>query len=160
VSNAVFLDAGSNARVVLPSRVVDQMHETARRAYPDETGGILIGESVGNRVVVVSDATEAPPDSKSTHSTFQRGTEGLVERLAADWGSGLYYVGEWHAHPGALPNPSCTDRRSLKATSRDASLRCPSPILVIVGGMQGRETLAVHVHWSSGGFEALSARPA
>lgn len=160
MSSAVFLDEEGNARVVVPSRVVDQMSETARRAYPDETGGILIGENIANRVVVVADATEAPPDSKSTRNTFERGTQGLVERLAADWGSSLYYVGEWHAHPGALPNPSCTDRRSLKAISRDASLRCPSPILVIVGGLYGRETLAVHVHWLSGGFEALSARPA
>lgn len=142
----------------MPPEVAERMCEMARKAYPNETGGILIGESIANRIVAVADATEPPADSKATPHTFQRGVEGLVERLAANWRMGLYYVGEWHAHPGALPTPSYTDRRALAAISRDASLHCASPLLVIVGGTNRFETFGVYVQWSSGGLESLSSR--
>lgn len=100
----VFVDAG----------VERGLREWREQGLPNETGGVLLGYYDYNvKALVVVAALPAPPDSKSTPSSFERGIEGLKEAVdeAARRTAGIVgYVGEWHSHPrGHSASPSRDD---------------------------------------------------
>jgi integrative and conjugative element protein (TIGR02256 family) len=99
-----------------------------------ETGGILIGRYMNDgNVAIVTAGTERPRDSTSGKTWFKRGASGLADKLRARWAGGEYYLGEWHSHPGGLPDPSNDDIREMRSIAIDVSYRCPKPIMVIAG---------------------------
>ena len=112
------------------------MLDICRRAFPSETGGILIGvynESLN--CAMVGNATGPGRDARAGRTWFERGVAGLQELLRTHWQqrSG-YYLGEWHFHPDAAPVPSPTDERSMRQFASSAQYRCPEPVLLIIGG--------------------------
>lgn len=100
----LFIDAG-----------IEQRLRALRSAQlPNETGGVLLGYFDYNvNSIVVVDALPAPPDSKSSPGSFERGIVGLVEAVneAANRTAGIVgYIGEWHSHPrGHSADPSTDD---------------------------------------------------
>lgn len=95
-------------------------------ALPYETGGILIGyHDMVRKCVFIVDALPAPSDSRSTHSSFTRGVEGVVESLeiiANKTANNVGYIGEWHSHPnGASANMSDLDKLQLTELSENLS---------------------------------------
>lgn len=68
--------------------------------------------------------------------TFYRGIDGLKRILDLAWDQGQYYLGEWHYHPNASSAPSNIDKNQMIVLSQDQKLKCPEPILIIVGGYQ------------------------
>lgn len=107
---------------------------TAAAEY--ETGGVLFGRYSEDRIwAEVSEVTSAPSDSRSGHTWFERGTHRLQERIVRLWReSKQYYLGEWHYHPHAPPNPSSTDNTQLRRIATSTAYQCPEPVLLIVGG--------------------------
>jgi integrative and conjugative element protein (TIGR02256 family) len=98
----LFIDAGAEQR----------LRELRERGLPAETGGVLLGYYDFNiQAVVVVTGLPAPPDSKATQESFERGVEGLAEavRAASARTAGVVgYIGEWHSHPrghSASPSP-------------------------------------------------------
>lgn len=126
--------------VQLTGAAINTIEQHALAAGNHETGGILLGsyDHTGNNVTV-SEATTQPKDSHSGRTWFQRGVHGLKALLRSRWGHGEYYVGEWHSHPGAAPEPSADDIKEMRAISREIRYRCPKPIMVIAGTSAGRE---------------------
>lgn len=91
-------------------------HLKARRlaAFPNETGGVLLGYHDFNvGAIVLVDALPAPSDSHASPGSFERGTSGLVRAVqdASARTAGIVgYVGEWHSHPrGHSAKPSGDD---------------------------------------------------
>lgn len=89
----VFLDAG----------VERNLHEMRSHGLPNETGGVLLGYYDYNiKALIVVAALPAPPDSRSTPGSFERGVEGLKEAVdegTRRTGGIVGYIGEWHSHP-------------------------------------------------------------
>jgi integrative and conjugative element protein (TIGR02256 family) len=88
------------------------------QCLPNETGGVLLGYfDLNLKSVVIVDILSAPSDSTGTLSSFERGTEGLVEKIAeaSSKTAGIVsYVGEWHSHPsGSSTRPSNQDEIQL-----------------------------------------------
>lgn len=87
-------------------------------AFPNETGGILLGyyDFNMNTVVVVA-GLPAPVDSKATPHSFERGVEGQLEevqRISILTAGMVGYIGEWHSHPpGHSASPSTDDIKQL-----------------------------------------------
>jgi hypothetical protein len=111
------------------------LEETA----PAETGGILIGMvNPKTKTVYVTRALPAPPDSVGEPGKFVRGTEKVPEELArvADRTGGvLYYVGDWHSHPGGGPGLSSTDKVTAADLRRDlGGIPVPAHLLVATDG--------------------------
>ncbi|NNH79032.1 hypothetical protein HLH17_15520 [Acinetobacter sp. ANC 5380] len=83
--------------------VVDLLFQLRKQCLPNETGGVLLGYYDFNiKAVVIVTALLAPPDSKSTPTSFERGTLGLAEKIqeASVRTMGMVgYIGEWHSHP-------------------------------------------------------------
>lgn len=107
---------------------LDAIIDASENAAPRETGGVLIGTTIGERTVVAA-AIELP-DAGATDGTFTVASGRVVEAVdsARQVDEHLGYVGEWHSHPngGAV---STTDRATMMtiATNTDVD----NPILII-----------------------------
>ncbi|MFF2911147.1 Mov34/MPN/PAD-1 family protein [Paenibacillus sp. NPDC057934] len=121
--------------VLLENELINQMLNFCRAKMPLETGGILVGEYSKNalsaRIMYISGP---PQDSKHRTHEFYRGTHNLESLLSDFWEKGLFYLGEWHFHPKASPNPSLVDRKQMRKISNGNNYNCPEPILLILGG--------------------------
>lgn len=100
--------------VYLDQGVERELREFREQGLPNETGGILLGYYDFNvKALVIVAALPAPPDSKATPGSFERGIEGLKEAVdeANRRTAGIVgYVGEWHSHPrGHSAAPSRDD---------------------------------------------------
>lgn len=98
--------------------VVEEMHRMRRAHLPKETGGILLGyHDLNINAIIVVDALAAPPDSRSSDSSFERGIQGVADiaKEANRRTAGIVgYIGEWHSHPpGHLAHPSGDDLYQL-----------------------------------------------
>ena len=130
----LFVDRNGAQLIALPGAVAARMRTLARKAYPNETGGILVGRyDDAHQVALVHCASDAPRDSVASPTTFRRGVRGLDALLKRAWRRGLYYLGEWHFHPERFPSASPPDDTQMQAFAEAPQLRCPEPILLIVG---------------------------
>lgn len=124
----------------LPEAELDRMLAFCKKAGDQETGGILVGTySQDLCYAIVKAASAAPEDSVGGATWFQRGVCGLQRWLNGLWSSRTYYLGEWHFHPSAAPNPSGTDVSEMGQIAAKESYNCPEPILLILGGDPARE---------------------
>ncbi len=146
--------------LALPDRARRTMLHACRRADTIEVGGILIGYygTTLDRAFVTT-ASSAPRDSRGGPTWFERGTIGLQRRLDRVWRTKKhFYLGEWHYHPHASAEPSLADLAQMAAFAKDPAIRCPEPLLLIVGGNP-------HAHWNMQAFvfplerEALELLP-
>jgi integrative and conjugative element protein (TIGR02256 family) len=100
--------------IYLDEGVEKGLHAMRAACLPCETGGILLGyhDLVAKTIVIVK-ACPAPADSAGTPTSFERGTEGVEEKLEdvkKRTANIVGYVGEWHSHPdGHSANPSGHD---------------------------------------------------
>jgi integrative and conjugative element protein (TIGR02256 family) len=119
-----------------------------RKAGAQETGGILIGHySRDHAMAFVTEVTSAPIDSKRGTTWFDRGIRGLKKTLRVSWHqTRTFYLGEWHFHPGAAPNPSPVDSSQMAEIAKSPQYACPEPILLIVGGTEKQRTVAGYVY--------------
>lgn len=101
-----------------------------------ETGGILIGMyNPQHDTATVSQVLPAPPDSKAGPTWFERGTKGLRAALEQAWRTErTHYLGEWHYHPNAAPNPSPRDQSQMRDPKLRRGFRVVEPIMLIIGG--------------------------
>lgn len=114
------------------------IEEDRRRKGPlVETGGLLLGErDDASRVVWVTVATDPPPDSRATRAGFVCGTQGCHEmdaRRGAETLNGVRFVGMWHTHPGAPPEPSSIDLEGMARLVSSLDPPIAQALLVIVG---------------------------
>lgn len=99
-----------------------------------ETGGILIGRIEGNKALIVR-ATGPGPNAKRTASVFERDIEFAQAELDAEAGKGLgnRYVGEWHSHLVASPEPSGRDVLSMTGIAEASNYATDCPVMMICG---------------------------
>ncbi|MBT9391776.1 Mov34/MPN/PAD-1 family protein [Hymenobacter sp. NST-14] len=132
---------------------VAAIHAEIQQKHPVETGGVLLGYYDSRyHVATVVVATTPPTDSQHGRTHFVRGMHGLSEILidARKQTPPIFYLGEWHTHPGASPTASSIDVRQMAMFARQHTFGSRSPLLLIVGGsppdqLQWRATL--HRRW-------------
>lgn len=122
-------------KVCLPIDIYKTLVSYCQRAGIKETGGILIGHYTDDlSTAIITEATGAPADSLKKRFSFFRGTSGIEKILNSRWPEKRYYIGEWHYHPSSSANPSDLDIEQIHKFSHDKNLKCPEPIMIIVGG--------------------------
>jgi integrative and conjugative element protein (TIGR02256 family) len=131
-----FISKDRRFGVRVAADLIEQMCAEASSCRYKETGGILIGQYTADRsVAIVKSITPAPKDSKAGRTWFERGKRGLQDLVNHVWRTKRHhYIGEWHWHPSASPEPSLQDNRQMKGIAEDPHWCCPEPILLIVGG--------------------------
>lgn len=105
---------------------------------PNETGGILIGSiDFQRKIIYVCDSLFAPPDSKESMISFERGVEGLLDeynKYLQVTDNQLCYIGEWHSHPqGHSTRPSSYDLKLYEYLYNKMSKQ-GSPVLMGILG--------------------------
>ncbi len=135
IKDATFSSEGALYTVILSSLTIEHMVSECLKAGMYETGGILIGSySEDSSTATIVEATARPTDSLAGRTTFQRGVRGLRSLLHARWKTGLYYVGEWHFHPGGTAEPSGDDLISMTNIAATPGYQCLEPVMIILGG--------------------------
>lgn len=117
--------------------IIDQMTDKMQKAFPDETGGVLIGRAnYKTKTIHVTDLIDAPPDSHANPVCFIRGKQGLAKAVQAvieNTGGQLGYVGEWHSHPHGPGGPSSTDLNTVAELKIDyAREMSPLPVFLVI----------------------------
>ena len=154
-----FADALNSMLLELPDDVAKYMRRQTLRAKAKETGGILIGRySTDLSLATVLRATGEPSDSRSGSTWFTRGISGLDEMLSRAWHADQHYVGEWHYHPGGLPEASPSDRAQMHKIASDPKMQCATPILLILGDIGEDPRIAAYAQ-SAGDFKRLTSLP-
>jgi proteasome lid subunit RPN8/RPN11 len=141
-----FEDREKTLYVSVSQSVISKITEICQKAYPNETGGILIGHYSANlKGAYVIEATNQTDDSSSGRFWFKRGINGLKKMLISYWSENQYYLGEWHFHPGNSPYPSRADINQMNVISKNRKFNCPEPILVIVGQINTKFVISVQI---------------
>lgn len=140
-------------KVLIAERAAADLRRRARKAHPNETGGILLGVRTAGRPWIVR-AVEIPTRDRGRHHyRLPAGTTTAAVRDARGSEPRLGYLGEWHTHPADV-GPSPTDR----ATMRRLSLRSPRTRLVLIIVRDGPDGHWLDVHETS--FPFLRCREA
>ncbi|MGA4641082.1 Mov34/MPN/PAD-1 family protein [Stutzerimonas stutzeri] len=124
----------------IEERAVDGINAEACRAYPQETGGILVGYIADGELPVVVTVVGPGPDAVHQRDRFQPDHAWQCERLDElyDRSAGvLVYLGDWHTHPDGSPQMSWLDRKTIRAIARHAPAQCAQPLMLIGGGSPG-----------------------
>lgn len=156
--NAIRWRSSDGRSLELPRTSLEEMIRFFKRDSPDETGGILTGiytDGTNGRVIRGADP---PPDSIQSTTTFVRGTEAVEDSLKESRERfGLYYLGEWHTHPGEPPTLSPQDAREMQSIADDKSYECPNPFLIIIGGApDSRCLIKPYLFNRNGDYEELT----
>lgn len=106
------------------------MTTAAKRAHPDETGGILIGVYIDGHPWVTSAVEIASTDRSRSHYKIPAGTTHAAVRRARAIDNRLGYLGDWHSHPHDV-GPSPTDLASLALISMKQP-KMPNPTQIVV----------------------------
>ncbi|WP_262906255.1 Mov34/MPN/PAD-1 family protein [Hymenobacter terricola] len=120
---------------------MQQINDICYEARGNETGGILIGEYTDQlSCATVTHLLGPTTDSQSGRTWLIRGTKGLRKIIGNYWKEKKqYYLGEWHFHPFALPDPSRQDLMQMREIACSSTYKCPEPILIIAGGDPSKE---------------------
>ncbi|WP_421955258.1 Mov34/MPN/PAD-1 family protein [Polaromonas sp.] len=127
-----------NMALCIDAGVVEKMHSLRKSNFPNETGGILLGyHDLNVNAIVVVDALAAPPDSRSSPASFERGVLGVADaaKEAHKRTAGIVgYIGEWHSHPpGHSAEPSYDDFYQLVYLALGMSHDGLAAVSLIVG---------------------------
>jgi proteasome lid subunit RPN8/RPN11 len=116
------------AVVDVSERAQEAIQQAARRAYPDETGGVLLGAIVDGRPVV-ADAVEIK-DVDATPISYRVGEGKVPEQVARsrDRDPRLGYLGEWHSHAHRT-GPSPKDTVTMLTIAEESDTEAPVLLL-------------------------------
>ena len=128
----IYKDNIHNLYLEIDSKVVQDIRKQAVEAFPNETGGFLVGKySVDNNTAIVS-LVLTPVKIASGPTCFQRETDGMESVWDELYKEGLVYLGEWHSHPNGNSMYSATDKKALTNIARSETVVINNPIMMIV----------------------------
>ncbi|MEJ7783476.1 MAG: Mov34/MPN/PAD-1 family protein [Solirubrobacteraceae bacterium] len=105
----------------------------AVRWSPRETGGPLFGyDNLGELVITRAflpgpAAWHFPWLYRPDRAAVQAAIDEMYEQTEGQ----ERWIGSWHSHPLGRPLPSLLDRRTAAAISREETVICPEPVMLI-----------------------------
>lgn len=125
----------------------DALTREAARAYPYETGGVLLGYQGENETIVITTIIGPGPNARHAHQAFVPDHEYHAREVAKVYsasGRRWTYLGDWHSHPGGAARLSWRDRATLQRIARSPAARARQPLMLIAAGKQQSWELTVH----------------
>lgn len=116
--------------------VLSTMATEAERAYPNETGGVLLGYWATPHSEVVVTAVVGPgPRAIHEPTRFIPDADyhriEIAHRYLAD-SRRTTYLGDWHSHPQGGAKLSSKDRKTLLQIATFEAARAPVPLMAIL----------------------------
>lgn len=126
------------ATVWINETVIREMTFEANRAFPLETGGILMGycAEYTNEIVV---SFVIGPGARALHKRHSFMPDAIYQeaQVALHYvqsGCTVTYLGDWHTHPLGRAHLSHRDKQTLRQISNSPDARAPSPIMTVLSG--------------------------
>ena len=137
-------------QIEMDESLIKRLYEIGLKVYPAEYGGILVGRYSDDLKTCFIEETILPSKHKSSRYVFERGKEGLVEKLTEYYNQQpkLIYIGEWHTHPDSLPIPSSTDKQAMKKIAGDDNVKINSPVLMILGISKKNYSIGIYIQFN------------
>jgi integrative and conjugative element protein (TIGR02256 family) len=135
----------SGQLLVISDKVVKHFgRHRQRRVYQSEAGGQLFARFDGAEVILEQATGPRATDQRGRtyYHPDRRAEQREIEQM---YGLGFHFIGDWHTHASALPEPSGTDLRSIRESFRKSYHRLNGFILIIVGTAKGVRGLRVSV---------------
>jgi integrative and conjugative element protein (TIGR02256 family) len=126
-------------RAWITTNALNTLITEAERRYPNETGGLLIGYSTNDDVIITA-VTTPGPYAHHTSTQYVPDAEHDQEQVAKHYeesGRLHTYLGDWHTHPDAVPYLSPTDANTLRRIASTPTARQLRPLMCIAGGRPG-----------------------
>ncbi len=139
-------------RLVIPSKVLEQIRRHGEDTYPHECRGFMLGRIADgeHRIVEVRRQSNERADSRQNRFLISPAEFKAAESAAR--GSGLDLVGIYHSHPDNPARPSEYDR--------DHAWPWFSYLIVSVAGGSAGETKAWQLREDRSGFDAVALEDA
>lgn len=123
--------------ISLPRRIAQACEREAHRAFPLETGGVLMGKST-SALHLIHEMIGPGPGAKHTSCTFLPDAEWQWREIArlfnATQGS-TTYIGDWHTHPNARrASLSDLDLSAMIEVLTDPKSRTSRMLVIILYG--------------------------
>ena len=122
--------------VLLSEKARDAILTEVQSSVSTETGGILLGHVGDDRAAVVLQATGPGPKAAKSPVGFDRDVtfvQAELEKAAQEFGPQCLYLGEWHSHLDADPEPSVCDIASMCGIAQAPNYATRCPVLLIAG---------------------------
>lgn len=141
--------------VEIGDQLIKRIREAGLAHYPNEFGGVLVGEYSEDKQTVSVTDTILPLNYRSSRVSFDRGIDGLKDKLLDFYNAdpSRIYVGEWHTHPNASPTPSWTDILAIRQIVASENVKINNPIMLILGLTLIDAKLAFYVYFNNRLYE-------
>ena len=119
------------------AEALEEALREAQRAYPLETGGLLLGWTTGPGAVVISRVIGPGPRANHRATSFTPDAAWQERQLADAYeqaGRRLQYLGDWHSHPRGTIRLSGTDRATLRLIAHHPDARAAHPVMAVLAG--------------------------
>lgn len=135
-------------KIEVKQSLLDELYELGLKHYPKEFGGLLVGYYSEDFKTCIVENSIVPKKYKSSRYFFERGKDGLKQKLTEFYNSTprLIYVGEWHTHPDGIPSPSNTDLNAMIEIAESGEVNIENPILMILGVSKTERKLGAFVY--------------
>lgn len=132
----------------LPSWVLSLLVGESERAFPRETGGVLMGYWVKPlQEVVIKEVIGPGPFARHGSTRFEpdyEWQEKEIGRIYEESGRYFTYLGDWHSHPGGQSRLSIKDHVTLWRIANHGEARASTPLMGIMGGDKWSLTIWCH----------------
>ena len=114
---------------------LEKIYELVWAYFPEEFGGIFIGNYIDDyKEVVISDVLY-PEDFENSPVRFTPNPNDLnskLKKIKAKYGDSIVYIGDWHSHPNFNNHFSQPDMESIQAIAESPTVNTHNPIMMIV----------------------------
>lgn len=142
----------SGSHVILTEPVLAHLAaHRQRRFWQPEAGGQLFAQLEGRDILIVEATGPRRGDWRGRN--FYRPDEAAEQaEIDARHPNGLHFVGDWHTHPQAYPEPSASDLASIADAVRRSRHDLNGFVLLVVGTLDPPEGLHVSVNDGDAGY--------
>lgn len=118
--------------IQIDNDLYQELSDKAMFAYPNETGGLLVGRYNASKDCVTIVKNIVPTKIESNRTSYYRSVEGMDDEWRKLSEEGLHYVGEWHSHPGGSVMFSSCDEAALKSLQKDEGVTIKKTVMLII----------------------------
>jgi integrative and conjugative element protein (TIGR02256 family) len=142
-------------------QALDDLLSEARGWPLRETGGALLGRRE-SELAVVEEVLGPGPHASHGFRHFEPDAKWQLregERIYAESGRTVAYLGDWHTHPHGRPHPSSQDHRTAEMIATTTGFRAPRPVYAIASKCWHRlprpSWRLRMMEWHRGGLEEM-----
>lgn len=120
--------------LILAPSVVRALLDEAWSAWPEETGGVLLG-TVSRAGVHVTEVVGPGPGAVHRTTSFEPDADWQAQQVARLWAAGqqLTYLGDWHTHPNGSTALSALDRGAMRTIAASPDAQQTRPVMLVLG---------------------------